>query len=107
MDLTKEERRVVLFLVIVALIGLGINFLTKHYSQIKVIGYVNRDINKVNLNQATKETLIEIPGIGKVLAQRIIEYRQSKKFKDICELKRVKGIGEYKYGLIKNFFIVE
>ncbi|MFH1577614.1 MAG: helix-hairpin-helix domain-containing protein [Candidatus Omnitrophota bacterium] len=107
-NLTRQERQVVLFLIIITLLGLGINFLGKHYSQIKVIGYVNQDIAKVNLNQANKEALIDISGIGEVLAGRIIDYRQvNGKFTDVEELKKIKGIGESKYGAIKDYFIIE
>ena len=106
--LTRQERRVILFLIIVALLGLGINFLTKHYSQIRVIGYVSRDIGKINLNQTDKQTLISVPGIGAKLAQRIIDFRQQNgEFKYITELKNIKGIGEFKYKAIKDYFIIE
>ena len=107
-SLTRQERQVILFLIIVALIGLGINFLTKHFSQIRVIGYVNQDVAKINLNQANPETLIDIPGIGRILAQRIIDYRQNNgNFKDVTELENVRGIGQAKYQAIKDYFIVE
>ena len=103
--LTRQERRVVLFLITVALVGLGINLLTKHYSQIRVIGYVNQDMGKINLNQADKQALISVPGIGVKLAQRIIDYRkQNDGFRDIAELKNVRGIGEFKYEAIKDYF---
>ena len=108
LNLTKQERQVILFLIAVALLGLGINFLTKHFSQIRVIGYVSQDIGKVNLNQANLETLIDIPGIGKILAQRIIDYhRKNGRFNVIDELKNVKGIGKSKYQAIKDYFTIE
>ena len=108
MNLTRQERQVILFLIFVALLGLGINLLSKHCSEIRVIGYVNQDIGKINLNQASKTILIDVPGIGKILAQRIIEYReQNGKFKYIAELKDIKGIGKSKYEAIKEYFTVE
>jgi len=107
LNLTYQERRVILFIIVVALVGLGINFLSKHYSQIRVVGYVNQELNRINLNQATVGTLIDIPGIGRILAQRIIDYRQHYgEFKDISELKNIKGIGKSKYEIIKDYFIV-
>ncbi len=48
----------------------------------------------VNLNTATAEQLEAIPGIGPVLAQRIIEYRQMHgRFQSVDDLLEVHGIG--------------
>lgn len=108
MNLTRQEKLVVLFLVCVALVGLGIDFLSKHFSQIRVIGYVSQDNGKININQAQKENLMEIKGIGEKLAQRIIDYRQKYgKFRDITELNNIQGIGKYKFEAIKDYFTVD
>lgn len=108
MNLTRQERQVVLFIIAVVLLGLGISFLTKNFSRIRVVGYISQNIGKVNLNRATKEALMDIRGIGEKLTQRIIDYRQKNcGFKDIAELRNIKGIGKSKYEAIKDYFTIE
>ncbi|WP_088105676.1 ComEA family DNA-binding protein [Halalkalibacter urbisdiaboli] len=49
----------------------------------------------MNINTADYETLQVITGVGEVIAQRIIDYRETNgDFTRIEEIKRVKGIGE-------------
>jgi competence protein ComEA len=57
---------------------------------------------RVDINRATVEQLQALPGVGPVLAQRIVDYRkQHGAFKSVAELNNVKGIGEKKLADIK------
>lgn len=50
---------------------------------------------KVNINTAGQAELMELPGIGEVLSQRIIDYRtEHGSFQSLADLLNVEGIGE-------------
>jgi len=105
--LTRQERQVILFLITVAVAGLGIDFLVKRYSPTKSIMGFSQNIGKINLNTADIDLLVSIPGIGEKLARSIIEYRNLHSgFNDLEELKGIKGITKYRYEKLKyNLFI--
>lgn len=57
----------------------------------------------LDLNSATAAQLDQLPGVGPVLAQRIIDYRtQHGAFRSTDELRQVSGIGEAKFADLKN-----
>lgn len=58
---------------------------------------------KVNLNKANLEELESIRGVGPALAERIVAYRdENGQFKSPEDLMSVKGIGQAKFGRIKD-----
>lgn len=62
------------------------------------------DTGKVSLNSSTLKELMTLPGIGESKAKAIIDYRNSNKgFKEIVEIKNVKGIGSSIYEKIKDY----
>ena len=56
---------------------------------------------KLDINTATEKELRTIPGIGPVMARRIIDARP---FKNADELKKVEGIGDKKYAQVRPYF---
>ena len=62
---------------------------------------------KVNINTATTQQLVALPGIGEKLAARIVEYRQKAGgFKSAQELLNVRGIGEKNLAKLTPFLTV-
>lgn len=58
-------------------------------------------LGKIDINTATEKELTTVPGIGHVMAARIIGARP---FRSADDLKRVSGIGDKKYVLIRPYF---
>lgn len=62
---------------------------------------------KVNLNRANLAELDGLPGVGPVLAARIVEWRSKNgNFKSVDELRRVSGIGDAKFNELKEVVVV-
>ena len=61
----------------------------------------------VNINTADADTLTALPGIGRVLAERIVAYRrQNGPFRAVEEIMKVEGIGEKKAEAILDLITV-
>jgi competence protein ComEA len=61
----------------------------------------------LDLNLAGAEDLESLPGIGAVLAQRVIAYRRSVgRFQTVDQLREVKGIGSKKFERVKPLVTV-
>ncbi|MET8333234.1 ComEA family DNA-binding protein [Streptosporangium canum] len=57
----------------------------------------------LDLNTATPQQLEQLPGVGEVLARRIVEYRDGHGgFRTVEQLREVSGIGDRKYAEIRE-----
>ncbi|MDO4711608.1 MAG: ComEA family DNA-binding protein [Peptostreptococcaceae bacterium] len=70
-------------------------------------GVASVNDGKIDINRATKDELKKLPGVGDVLAERIIAYRQKNgDFKNISQLLDVEGIGRSKFDSMKDAIFV-
>ncbi|KPA18187.1 secreted protein containing Competence protein ComEA, helix-hairpin-helix region domain protein [Candidatus Magnetomorum sp. HK-1] len=61
----------------------------------------------ININTASVTQLMKIPGIGKKIADRIVQYREKNgPFKTKDDLLKVKGVGSKKFEKIKDLIIL-
>ena len=63
-------------------------------------------VRLININQASLEELISLPGIGPVTAEKIIKYREEHLFTRIEEIMKVPGIGPATYENINGLLTV-
>lgn len=71
-------------------------------------GPVRSDVpRRVDLNQASLSDLEALPGIGPKLAQRVIEFRNERgPFRNVEDLREVKGIGRKKFDRLRPHVLV-
>jgi competence protein ComEA len=78
---------------------------TTDTSQVKFSRYA--PAAALNLNQAPLPDFDRVPGIGRVMAGRIVEYRAVRgTFRDVEQLRRVKGIGKKTFERIRPLVVV-
>lgn len=67
------------------------------------IAYESDNVEKVSINTATIAMLDTLPGIGNVIASRIVSYRNSNGvFESLEDIKKVNGIGDALFNQIKD-----
>ena len=62
---------------------------------------------KVNINTASKQQLMTIPGVGEAKAQAIMSYREANgSFSSIDEVKKVEGIKDGVFAKMKEYIVI-
>jgi competence ComEA-like helix-hairpin-helix protein len=102
--LSESEKRVLIFIIFVLLVGsIACFFRTNPQKETKSLTAF-----PISINSATEEELILLPGIGEVIAKKIVDYRiKNKGFQTKDEIIKVKGIGKIKFEKIKDKICVE
>jgi comEA protein len=114
LDLTRQEKRVLVFLASLLALGISILYVKDLLIRPKIEVFSSGEEidmpqeKTININTATKGDIVRLKGIGPALAESIIQYRaQHGGFRDKEELKAVKGIGQAKYDGIKDHIKTE
>ncbi len=120
--MNRRERAVLLLLTAAFVVGIGISYwkrsaLTRQAAASPIT--VTQDASAprapdsvargrpLDINRATAGELDALPGIGPVLAARIVEYRQRRGgFRSVTELRAVSGIGEKRYSALKDMVVL-
>ena len=70
--------------------------------------YPAKAVSKVNLNRAGVGELQTLPGVGPVLAQRMVEWRKAHgRYRTVDDLQAVKGIGKKRLEQLRHLVTVQ
>ncbi|MCE9625637.1 MAG: helix-hairpin-helix domain-containing protein [Deltaproteobacteria bacterium] len=61
----------------------------------------------VNINTATPKELTMLPGVGKAKAEQIVQYRQTKPFGSVDDLKSIPGLGAKRIEAMRPHVVVD
>jgi len=105
-NLTHQERKALLFIGALLILGATLHYLftiNPALHQFLQADFLSKHAS-VDINAATKQDLMQLPGVGEVVALRIISFRDKNgPFGKIDDLKKVKGLGQKKLELMKDY----
>lgn len=110
---SNRFRRILIFLIWVPLIFSGVgcakrSFTISSHTEISTYLYSPQRGARININTASAKQLEALPGIGRGLAERIIEYRQKYgPFAKPEHLIMVRGISESRFLALRDQITVE
>ncbi len=61
----------------------------------------------LNLNTATEQELMMLPGVGPATAAKVVAYRRRHKFTRPAHVMRIKGIGKKTYARLRPYLAVD
>jgi competence protein ComEA len=111
MQLTRQEQKVLLFLSILFAAGAGLSLWRKSSGcDVCFLSLVSapEKAAPVDLNAATRDELIALPGIGEATADEILAYRaRAGRFGRLEELEAVKGISAAKLDRLRGCLYIK
>jgi comEA protein len=91
----RKEIFILLILITVLLVINVVSYVRRENLKKSYVILVEEEAIQISINEADVDELTELPGIGPVLASRIIEYRnQNGLLEKLEDLKQVKGVGD-------------
>ena len=105
---SQEERRLLLFIFWLAIFGIASSFLSRRNAHIESVLICEEGIGKIELNSATYEMLLSLPGVGPQRARKILEYRYNHNgFRKLKELRNIKGFSASLIRRLSNYLWVK
>lgn len=99
----KRTDQIILVCLIAVIVGIVLGTRAAFAPELQIAQFVKKLTEPLDLNTATLEELIDLPGIGPVLAKRILEYRDAHGgFTTVEELLYIKGIGPKRFEQLRG-----
>ena len=93
--MSKKELIVLIVLICILALLNAVNYVRREHLKQNNTALVEIMSIRISINGADADDLTNLPGIGPSIAHRIVEYRQTHgTFKNLTDLKKVKGIGD-------------
>jgi competence protein ComEA len=103
---SHSRSRAILGIALMVLLAMGTVVPLQAASTAKASTQASSD-NPVDLNKANVESLATVPGIGKVTAERIVQWREANgPFRRVEDLMKVKGIGDKTFDKLRPYIKV-